>query len=104
MHRAISFFRVACSFLLQGILIMSNLSTSAASNNTFGSQPNVQTPRAADGSQPLADILRYISGGWDDLTRTMTRCESLTDIKTDEEPRSEERRVGKECRSRWSPY
>ena len=23
---------------------------------------------------------------------------------TDEEVRSEERRVGKECRSRWSPY
>ena len=30
------------------------------------------------------------------------------DVGTDEEPRSEERRVGKECvqpcRSRWSPY
>ena len=26
------------------------------------------------------------------------------DPKTDEEVRSEERRVGKECRSRWSPY
>src|SRR5260221_11480506 len=24
--------------------------------------------------------------------------------KTDGDPRSEERRVGKECRSRWSPY
>lgn len=86
MHRAISFFRVACSLLLQGILIISNLPTSAASNKKFGSQPYVQTPRPPDGSQPLADILRYISVGWDDLTRTMTRCESLTDIKTDEEP------------------
>ena len=26
------------------------------------------------------------------------------DIKCSKEPRSEERRVGKECRSRWSPY
>ena len=86
MHRATSFFRVACSLLLQGILIISNPPTSAASNKTFGSQPYVQTPRPPDGSQPLADILRYISVGWDDLTRTMTRCESLTDIKTDEEP------------------
>ena len=25
-------------------------------------------------------------------------------INTSESPRSEERRVGKECRSRWSPY
>ena len=24
--------------------------------------------------------------------------------KTESDPRSEERRVGKECRSRWSPY
>ena len=26
------------------------------------------------------------------------------DLINDEKPRSEERRVGKECRSRWSPY
>src|SRR2546428_290797 len=25
-------------------------------------------------------------------------------VEVDDEPRSEERRVGKECRSRWSPY
>ena len=32
--------------------------------------------------------------------------ETLSDIDTlkDEHQRSEERRVGKECRSRWSPY
>ena len=29
---------------------------------------------------------------------------SLTEIKEEEVKRSEERRVGKECRSRWSPY
>src|ERR1700687_1722798 len=86
MHGATSFLRVACSLLLQGILIMSKLPMSAATNKTFSSQAYVQTLRAADGSQPLADILRYISAGWDELTRTMTRCESLTDIKTDEEP------------------
>ena len=28
----------------------------------------------------------------------------VTQIKTPETDRSEERRVGKECRSRWSPY
>src|SRR2546430_6370248 len=29
---------------------------------------------------------------------------AFTDAKTDRAGRSEERRVGKECRSRWSPY
>ena len=28
----------------------------------------------------------------------------LVEIRRGEEQRSEERRVGKECRSRWSPY
>ena len=28
----------------------------------------------------------------------------LNDPEFNEVPRSEERRVGKECRSRWSPY
>ena len=86
MYRATSFLRVACSLLLQGILIMSNLPTSAASKKKSGSQPNVQTSRAADGSQSVTEILRYISAGWEDLTRTMTKCESLTDTKTDQEP------------------
>ena len=30
--------------------------------------------------------------------------QTLERISADEEARSEERRVGKECRSRWSPY
>ncbi len=32
--------------------------------------------------QPTADILQYISTGWDTLTRAMNRCESLEDTKT----------------------
>ena len=28
----------------------------------------------------------------------------LEEIQKSRQPRSEERRVGKECRSRWSPY
>ena len=28
----------------------------------------------------------------------------VTELKERQEKRSEERRVGKECRSRWSPY
>ena len=33
-----------------------------------------------------------------------TRAERLTIAKIVDPSRSEERRVGKECRSRWSPY
>ena len=29
---------------------------------------------------------------------------NLTELEYTEKDRSEERRVGKECRSRWSPY
>ena len=29
---------------------------------------------------------------------------TATDYESEETTRSEERRVGKECRSRWSPY
>ena len=86
MRRTASFFRLACSLLLQGILITSNLPVSTASDKTFSSQTSAQVPRQAKDSQPLADILSYISAGWDDLTRTMSRCESLTDTKTGEEP------------------
>ena len=38
-----------------------------------------------------------------DLARETTGAQ-LTETVTLKENRSEERRVGKECRSRWSPY
>src|SRR5256885_10990169 len=36
----------------------------------------------------------------------LRRCsrEGVATLRTADQPRSEERRVGKECRSRWSPY
>ena len=40
------------------------------------------------------DVYLFLQG----LTRSETLAEELT------QERSEERRVGKECRSRWSPY
>jgi len=43
----------------------------------------------------------------DDLPPLLWHAElgrSLPDVWTGEHQRSEERRVGKECRSRWSPY
>ena len=32
------------------------------------------------------------------------KCDNCKDGYIENEKRSEERRVGKECRSRWSPY
>ena len=39
----------------------------------------------------------------DDQTIYCLNCD-FKEHKPAESPRSEERRVGKECRSRWSPY
>ena len=39
-----------------------------------------------------------------DLVELIMELEDQFGIKISDEDRSEERRVGKECRSRWSPY
>src|SRR5260221_11576948 len=38
------------------------------------------------------------------LTQTMIQTQTRTPDRRQRRQRSEERRVGKECRSRWSPY
>ena len=38
------------------------------------------------------------------LSTKSTRAETIAEISGCAAARSEERRVGKECRSRWSPY
>jgi len=44
-------------------------------------------------------------GSYEDIVAAAERTTGLTDLGgTAHEERSEERRVGKECRSRWSPY
>src|ERR1051325_12219762 len=62
--------------------------------------------KADDWSKKRDDLSRGVS-----LPDTMSKSDhSLFDpidnqsFKFDHSPRSEERRVGKECRSRWSPY
>jgi alpha,alpha-trehalase len=42
---------------------------------------DVAPPQPPEGPQ---DILRYISSGWDALTRSMTQCETVSDPKTPE--------------------
>ena len=38
------------------------------------------------------------------MTVALTLAEANCDVLAIDDKRSEERRVGKECRSRWSPY
>src|SRR3712207_7112056 len=59
--------------------------------------PGLPVPSLADQAGPLEhpDVLR------NGLQGHGVRLRQLLDRRL---PRSEERRVGKECRSRWSPY
>src|SRR5260221_6145984 len=54
----------------------------------------------AVGALPNAALLNYVLGT---ILRRQDRFDEALDAFT-ESSRSEERRVGKECRSRWSPY
>ena len=73
--------QIFLSFLAQGALLMLNNPIVA-----YGRQPGSRISPSATNPGDLNDILQYISAGWDTLTRTMNRCESLQDSKTDGEP------------------
>jgi hypothetical protein len=79
--RAPRCFNLFILLLAQGSLILSNNPILAADR-----KPAASISRRASASDPPGDILGYISAGWDTLTRTMNRCESLEDSKTDGEP------------------
>src|SRR3712207_264236 len=51
-------------------------------------------------------IPKYHLSGYngDKLWVSLTKDEVKAKFERENPPRSEERRVGKECRSRWSPY
>ena len=51
-----------------------------------------------------ASILRYIAGSYRCLADSESADSGIADQAEMYSTRSEERRVGKECRSRWSPY
>ena len=57
---------------------------------------------------PISDIIRYLSFSFWLISLSMILSRSIHVAVNDIIPffffRSEERRVGKECRSRWSPY
>ena len=49
----------------------------------------------------MAELTNEQKKAW---AKTLYTRETLTQAEIAERVRSEERRVGKECRSRWSPY
>ena len=62
----------------------------------------------ADGWQPKRPIdftiMAGAGGGADQIARFVQSVVDANDMTNRPLVRSEERRVGKECRSRWSPY
>jgi alpha,alpha-trehalase len=91
MFPSAKFFRTVCSWLCQGALLLSNFpfclpADASAHVGTGARAPQAQTLRAAPAAGALADIQQYISVAWNELTRSMTSCESLTDVKTSEPP------------------
>ena len=51
-----------------------------------------------------ATIKKYVENQSDDYQQLIERFEANDSLLSLNDYRSEERRVGKECRSRWSPY
>src|SRR5690554_7499554 len=68
--------------------------------------------RLAEQYEPDVMLIDLVMDDMDGIETTRRMMEKYPDIKVivltsfldDEKLRSEERRVGKECRSRWSPY
>ncbi len=73
-------FQTFLSLLLQGALVASAILPRGTGNY----QSNAAPDDSAAPPSPASDILKYISAGWDTLTRSMNQCESLEDTKTGE--------------------
>ena len=71
-----------------------------------------QWARLKANSEKQNEIIRKQAALWNQLSasqqqqaETLTKqAETIAASRKEIEARSEERRVGKECRSRWSPY
>ena len=61
---------------------------------------SITTNKARGGDRIPVELFQILKD--DAVTELHSMCQQIW--KTQQWPRSEERRVGKECRSRWSPY
>src|SRR2546426_4044167 len=64
-------------------------------------------PDCADAIQRAERVVRTRVdefGTTEPVVQIVGRCRLIVELAGEKDPKSEERRVGKECRSRWSPY
>ena len=80
MFHPASCLQIFLSLLAQGGLLLSNTPILAGSRQSVS-----PTSPSSTTSGDLDDIRHYISATWDTLTRTMNRCETLEDSKTEGE-------------------
>ena len=73
-----------------------------AEAHTIGSQVAALRARVAEDGLVVPAEREFLDDGFSGATLVQPGLERLRDLAA--EGRSEERRVGKECRSRWSPY
>lgn len=70
---------VACLILAAGTMMI------LPSSKAFGTQRQTKQSDVGGGSAPLDRTLRYISSGWDSLTRSLNSCKTFEDTKTEGE-------------------
>ena len=58
----------------------------------------------ANSLEELKDVMAEVIEAYEEENADSRKMDTLTEALDALEDRSEERRVGKECRSRWSPY
>jgi hypothetical protein len=68
------------SLAAQGVLLMSMIRTPITINDLVAPIPHTEIDDSS-----LQDVLTYIDGAWDTLTRATDQCQSLEDTKTDSE-------------------
>ena len=86
-----------------GAVVSNGKARYATNQRIRRSKVEARQPEAGEQESPrtIPDLLRAIEG----LGCRVIQIENLAwQIESSEASRSEERRVGKECRSRWSPY
>mgnify|MGYP002527832506 CR=1 FL=1 len=74
----------------------------------FQAEDGIRDSPVTGSSDVCSSDLGRAARDWDSFDRIVSSLKSLevneTLLVQSGKPRSEERRVGKECRSRWSPY
>src|SRR5256886_10330844 len=76
-------------------------SSDVCSSDLHSEDAESEFRKRLDGAPVEIRVLGLLSD--EDVVRTMSNCDVLLFVRGPIS-RSEERRVGKECRSRWSPY